>query len=91
MRSLNIQLPDPVYSAIAQAAAASGLSVEAIVAKQLAVDFGDEVPTGFFSPALLAEIDAAREESRLGGSLSLDEVTERRLAKSKAWRENRPA
>lgn len=91
MQNLHIQLSDPVYAAIQEAATASGLSVEAMVARQLVADFGNDVGNDFFTPEILAEIDAAREEAKLGGSVSLDEMRERRLAKSKAWRESHHA
>ena len=91
MHTLNLQLPEPLYAEIAQAAAASGQSVEEVVIDQLAADFSDDLPASFWTPELLASIDAAREEAAQGGGISLDEMRERTAARSRAWRECHPA
>ena len=91
MHTLNLQLPDPLYAEIAQAAAARGQSVETVAVERLAAGFSDDLPEGFWTPELLASIDAAREEAEQGGGISLDEMRERTAAQSKAWRESHPA
>jgi hypothetical protein len=91
MRNLNIQLSEPAFAEAKRVAAASGVSVEEIIAADVEAHFafGGDVPDSFFTPAILAEIDEARAEAKLGGSLTLDQVRVQRLAKSKVWRENR--
>lgn len=90
MQNLNIQLSEPAFAEAKRVAAASGLSVEEIIAADVEAHFNfrGDTPDSFFTPAILAEIDMAREEAKLGGSMTLDQVREVRLAKSKAWREN---
>jgi hypothetical protein len=93
MHNLNIQLSEPAFDEARRVAAANGLSVEEMIAADVEAFFalGGDVPDSFFTPAILAEIDEARAEAKLGGSLTLDQVIERRLAKSKIWRENHHA
>lgn len=91
MHSLNIQLSDDTYAALAAVAQSNGRSVEAIAADQLKADFTDELPVGFWTPELLANIDAVAAEANQGGSLTIEQVREQRLAKGRAWRANHPA
>ena len=49
------------------------------------------VSDSFFTPAILVEIDEARAEAKMGGNLTLDQVRDQRLTKSKAWRGNQRA
>ena len=93
MRSLNIQLPEPLYDGAAQAAASAGLSLEAFVldAVQSRVEDDTGVPDSFFTPQIVAEIDAAIVEADKGGSLTVAETWEElakfqesRLAKRRA-------
>jgi len=93
MHNLNIQLSEPAFAEAKRVAAATGLSVEEIIAADVEARFafGGDVPDSFFTPAILAEIDEAREEVKLGGSLTLDQVRDQRLAKSTSWRENHRA
>ncbi len=83
---VQLNIPEPLYAEIAQAAAASGQTVEAMVVDQLAIDFSDTPPASFWTPDILASIDAAFEEGDRLGGLTLDQVQAKRLAKSKAWR-----
>ncbi len=91
MRSLHLQLPDLLYQEIAQAAAASGQTVESVVVDQLVADFTDTLPSSFWTPELLASIDAAAAEADLGGSMTVEQVKEHRLSKSREWRASHPA
>lgn len=91
MHTLTLQLPDTLYAEIVQSAAARGQSVEAVAVESLAAGFTDDLPEGFWTPELLASIDAAREEAAQGGGISLDEMRERTAAQSRAWRECHPA
>ena len=86
----SFQSHSTAFAEAKRVAAASGLSVEEIIAADVEAHFafGGDVPDSFFTPAILAEIDGARAEAKLGGSLTLDQVRDQRLAKSKAWREN---
>jgi len=93
MHNLSIQLSEPAFAEAKRVAAASGLSVEEIVAADVEAHFAfrGDAPDSFFTPAILAEIDEARAEAKLGGSLTLDQVRDQRLAISKAWREHHHA
>ena len=90
MHSLQIELKDPAFRVISRAAKAQGVTVEAFVSEHLTseyVPFGD-VPDSFFTPLILAEIDAAAAEAKEGGSLPMEEVMARMGEKSRAWRDN---
>jgi len=93
MQSINVELSEQVYTAIARAAASGGVSVEAIIVQQLEADFADggDVPATFFSSRILAEIDDAIAEADDRGSLPLSEVMSQIATKSRAWRANHPA
>ena len=93
MHSLQIELKDSAFRVISRAAKAQGVTVEKFLAEQLSneyVPFGN-VQDSFFTPLVLAEIDAAAAEAQQGGGLPMDEVMARMGAKSRAWRENHPA
>ena len=87
MHNLNIQLPDPLYAELVQDAATNGQSVETIVLDRIRANSTDDLPADFWTPELLASLDAAAAEADQGGSLTLDEVRDRRIAKSEAWQE----
>ncbi len=76
MHNLNIQLSEPAFAEAKRVATAAGLSVEEIISAEAEAlfDFSGEVADSFFTPAILAEIDDARAEAKLGGGLTLDEV-----------------
>jgi hypothetical protein len=93
MHRLNVQLSEPTYAAIAQAAATSGVSVEAMAAEQLESDFSDggDAPEGFFTPDILAEIDAARAEAREGKNVTMAEMRLQLAAQRETWLRNHRA
>lgn len=91
MYTLNIQVSDDAYAALAAVAESDGRSIEAVAADQLEADFADELPAGFWTPELLASIDAAAAEADLGGGKTLDEVRQEMAERSRAWREKHPA
>lgn len=93
MRSLNIQLPEPLYDEAAQAAASAGLSLEAFVldAVQSRVEDDAGVPDSFFTPQIMAEIDAAIVEADKGGGITMEQMRQQIAAEREAWLANRPA
>lgn len=88
---ISLDIPEPLYAEIAQAAVASGQSVEAVVVDQLAIDFSNEIPAGFWTPERMAEIDAAYAEARDGKALTMEQVRGHFAAKREAWLQNNPA
>lgn len=95
MHHLNIQVSDHAYAALATIAQSKGLSVEAMAASQLEAELVEavegELPPGFWTPGMLASLDAAAVEADENGGLTLGQIGEKRLERSRAWRENHPA
>jgi hypothetical protein len=87
---LHLNIPDPLYAEIAQAAAASGQTVERMVVERLAVDFGDELPDGFWTSDRLAQLAAADAEIDAGEFFTSDQVKEHFAQKLAASTQSHP-
>lgn len=90
MHSLNIQLPDDAYVALAAVAESNGRSVEATAADQLTVDFTDELPASFWNPERLAEMREAVANIDAGHFLTSEQVEERLAANRAKWLQDHP-
>ena len=85
MHSLNIQLSDDAYAALAAVAESNGGTVESAAADQLQADFTDELPASFWGPERLAEMRAAAADIEAGDFLTLAQVQDRLGANRAAW------
>ena len=91
MRTLNIQLSERAYATLQEEARERGRSVEATAARSLEAQFADdEMPADFWTPELLARLDAAVAEADRGGGISLDEMRAELQVRSRSWRANPP-
>lgn len=88
--NVRLDIPEPLYAEIAQVAAASGQSVEAVMVDHLTADFMGDPPASFWTPELLASIDAAVAEADQGGGVTLDEMRVELAARSRGWRAKNP-
>lgn len=82
---IQLEISETLYAEFAQAAAASGQSVEVAMVDQLAAKFDDDLPDGFWSPERLAELRAADAEIDAGDFFTAEQVREHFAQKKAAW------
>ena len=83
MYQLKIEISEQVYDAISKEAVEFGYSVEEVAAARLERHYlevsEEELMVCFFTPELLAELDADREQAKSEPTYTLDEIRQMRL------------
>jgi hypothetical protein len=86
---VHLEIPEPLYAEIAEAAAVSGQSVEAVMVGRLAAPSGDHISDDFWSPDRLAELRAADADIDAGNFFTPEQVR-RHFAQKSAERSQSP-
>ena len=82
---VQLDIPEPLYAEYAQAAAASGQSIEAVLLDKIADAHADELPASFWTPERMAEMEAAQAEIEAGDFFTPEQVRAHFAAKRAAW------
>jgi len=94
MQEVTISIPDEAYATATRRAEQEGFGSAETYLSDFIVSNIAGTPDNYdhlFTPAVIAELDAAVEEARSGNNISLDEVRRRFKMKRQVWDENHPA